>query len=92
MVPLFEETVASYCGANYAVATLVIAQFALNACLQQKIVLNGAQWSLILLVELALTSSVWMALPLSASSASRLPQGVSELIVELNFKKVGQWL
>ena len=42
MVPLFEETVASYCGANYAVATLVIAQFALNACLQQKIVLNGA--------------------------------------------------
>jgi hypothetical protein len=63
----------------------------------QKVVLNGAQWSLILLVELALTSSavvpsVWMTLPLSASSASRLPQGVSELIVELNFKKVGQWL
>jgi hypothetical protein len=78
------------------VAALVIAQFALNAYLQQKIVLNGAKWSLILLVELALTSSavvpsVWMALPLSASSASRLPQGVSELIVELNFKKVGQW-
>mgnify|MGYP006893777028 FL=1 len=75
----------------------MIARFALNACLQQKIVLNGAKWSLILLVELALTSSavvpsVWMALPLSASSASRLPQGVSELIVELNFKKVGQWL
>ena len=70
----------------------MIAQFALNACLQQKIVLNGAKWSLILLVELVLTSSavvpsVWMALPLSASSASTLPQGVSELIVELNFKK-----
>ena len=96
MVPRFEDAVASYCGASYAVAALVIAQFALNACLQQKIVLNGAKWSLILLVELVLTSSavvpsVWMALPLSASSASTLPQGVSELIVELNFKKVGQW-
>ena len=75
----------------------MIAQFALNAHVMQKVVLNGAQWSLILLVELALTSSAVvpsarMALPLSASSASRLPQGVSELIVELNFKKVGQWL
>ena len=75
----------------------MIAQFALNAHAMQKVVLNGAQWSLILLVELVLTSSavvpsVWMALPVSASSASRLPQGVSELIVELNFKKVGQWL
>ena len=61
---------ASYCGANYAVAALVIAQFGLDTYLMQKIVLNGAQWLLILLVELALTSSavvpfVWMALPLS---------------------------
>jgi len=43
MVRRFEDAVASCCGASYAVATLVIAQFALNACLQQKIVLNRAQ-------------------------------------------------